>query len=314
MSPSNPPTVPEILDPSQKLDTLIIGAGLSGLASSIQLALSGHSVTVLESTSSLSEIGAGLQLTPNSTRLLQGWGLYNHDYFPHLPCEPRNCTVYNYKGKVLTHEEHFDKNCWRKFGSPFADSHRVDLQQAMVKRAMELGVKLELGRKVVGIDFDPEDDKENGHSTNGSEGSCADGLKKARVRTLNGKTYTVDLIVAADGLWSTCRSILLGKPDPPLPTGDLAYRIVLDLEDIQDEKIREMVRVPGLKFWIGPDAHVVAYSVRGGEQYNVVLLVPDNLDEGVSRTEGDTGEMRDLFKGWDPVCVLFFYFLSPSNS
>jgi salicylate hydroxylase len=94
---------------------------------------------------------------------------------------------------------------------------------------------------------------------------------------------------------------MLGRNDPPLPTGDQAYRIVLKLEQIHDPKLREMVQTPGLRFWVGPDAHAVAYSIRGGSIYNLVLLLPDDLEEGVARTAGNVEEMKKLFEEWDPV-------------
>jgi salicylate hydroxylase len=197
--------------------------------------------------------------------------------------------VYNYKGKVLAHEDDFDKNCRRKYKAPFSDCHRVDLQQALVKRAEELGVDVILNARVINLDFGSEEEK---------------GGQQARVSISNGTVFVADLVVAADGLWSTCRSVFLGQIDPPLPTGDLAFRIVLRLEQIQDEKLRKMVQEPGVRFWIGPDAHVVAYSMRGGTMYNVVLLVPDDLPESVARMEGSVEEMRGLFEGWDPLYEL----------
>lgn len=148
---------------------------------------------------------------------------------------------------------------------------------------MDLGVTVKLNAKVSNLTFGD------------ASGS------RAEVTTLNNQTYDADLIVGADGLWSTCRSSFLGRIDPPLPTGDLAFRIVLDIEQIEDPKLRDMVRTPACRFWAGPDAHVVAYSIRGGDMYNVVLLVPDDLEEGIARTQGDTEEMRKLFEGWDPV-------------
>lgn len=163
-----------------------------------------------------------------------------------------------------------------------------------MKRARELGVDVCLGARVVGLDFDllPED----GTGEPGDEGR-----RQAQVKVEDGRIWEVDLVVAADGLWSTCRSVFLGRRDAPLPTGDLAYRIVLKAEQIRDAELRKMVEEPGVRFWVGPDAHVVAYSLRGGSMYNVVLLVPDDLDEGVARVEGNTGEMKRLFEGWDPV-------------
>ncbi|KAF2261275.1 FAD/NAD(P)-binding domain-containing protein [Lojkania enalia] len=267
---------------SKELDILIIGAGLSGLAASIQCALSGHRVTVLESAKELAEIGAGLQLTPNATRLLLKWGVY--DTIRGL-CEPTTCTVYNYKGRILAHEDHFDKNNRRKYNAPFSDCHRVDLQQALVRKAEELGVKVVLSARVVDLDFDVGEGQQ----------------KRASVTTEAWKTYEADLIIGADGLWSTTRSVFLGRKDSPLPTGDLAFRIVLQLKQIEDPKLRKMVQEPGVRFWAGPDSHVVAYSMRGGTMYNVVLLVPDDLPDSVARVEGNLEEMRAWFEGWDPV-------------
>jgi salicylate hydroxylase len=193
--------------------------------------------------------------------------------------------VYNYQGKILAHEDNFDINIRRRYSAPFSDCHRVDLQQALVQKAQELGVDVCLNAKVVNIDFGPE---------KGSE---------ARITTEAGQTYVADLVVGADGLWSTCRSTFLGHQDPPLPTGDLAYRIVLNVDQIQDPQVKDMVRIPACRFWAGPDAHVAAYSIRAGKMYNVVLLVPDDLEDGVARTQGNVEEMRSLFEGWDPVYV-----------
>lgn len=277
------------------LTILIVGAGLAGFSASIQCALAGHTVTILESTHALSQIGAGLQLTPNATRLLHAWGVYR---LLRGPCEPRTCSVLNYKGALLAHEDDFADNCRRKYGAPFADCHRVDLQRALVARAGELGVRVVTGARVTGINFEFEDEDDEG-----DEDGEGDGRKKALVLAEGpaGGVFKADLVVAADGLWSTCRSLFLGRRDAPLATGDLAYRIVLREEQIRDEEVRKMVREPGVRFWIGPDAHVVAYSLRGGSMYNVVLLVPDDLEAGVSRTEGSVEEMRTLFEGWDPV-------------
>jgi salicylate hydroxylase len=229
------------------------------------------------------QIGAGLQLTPNATRLLQTWGVY--ETIKDRVCEPLTLTVHNYRGKVLAHEDNFDKNMRRKYGAPFSDCHRVDLQQALVKRAEELGVDVVLNAKVSKLDFG---------STPGSS---------ATLTTDAGQGFIADLVVGADGLWSTCRSTMLGVRDAPLPTGDLAYRIVLTIDQIHDPALRAMVQTPGCRFWAGPDAHAVAYSLRGGTMYNVVLLVPDDLEAGVSRTAGSLSEMKSLFEGWDPVYV-----------
>lgn len=171
-----------------------------------------------------------------------------------------------------------------RYGSPFSDVHRVDLQQALVATARELGVTIRLGQRVDALDLD---------------------AVRARIRTTSGDEYHCDLVVGADGLWSKCRECLLGRKAQPLPTGDLAYRIVLRLDQIEDPELRDMIANPQLHFWIGPDAHVVAYSLRGGTMYNLVLLAPDDLPEAIARQPGSVEEMKKRFQGWDPILTKF---------
>ncbi|KAL6234937.1 hypothetical protein BDW75DRAFT_240634 [Aspergillus navahoensis] len=272
------------------LNILVVGAGLSGLATAISCAQSGHNVTVLEQAVELAEVGAGLQVTPNASRLFRHWGL-RPSLWREAP-EPKTLTVHRYTGDVLAHDASFDSHIRQRYGAPFVDVHRVDLQQALYARAKELGVVVVLAERVKSI-LDPRDAE----------------TSTATVLTESGKTYTADLVVAADGLWSRCRECLLNCKDEPLPTGDLAYRIVLHIDQISDPKLRAFVQNPQVHFWIGPGAHVVSYSVRGGDMINIVLLVPDNLPPGVSREAGSVEEMRGLFKGWDPVLTQFLSYV-----
>lgn len=216
--------------------------------------------------------------------MFQQWGI--DKALEPLAAEPTVLAVHRYSdGKTLAIQTDFDKKIRHKYGAPFWDLHRVDLQRALAKRAKELGVELKLGSRVAEIDFD-----------------------KSSLKLENGTDYSADLLVGADGLWSRCREGFLkqdGKKDAPLPTGDLAYRIVLNLEDLHDAELREWVSKPACHFWIGPGAHAVAYSLRGGKQYNIVLLVPDNLPAEVAKQAGDISEMREIFTRWDPILNRF---------
>lgn len=226
------------------------------------------------------KVGAGLQVTPNASKILQQWGLPESLW--DSAAEPTSLIVHRYSGKILAMEERFDEKMRSKYGAPFIDLHRVDLQLSLYERAKELGVNVLLGEKVDHIDFRE------------SEITCLSGLKARG-----------DLIVGADGLWSKCRNLFLGRDDPPRPTGDLAYRIVLNLEDITDSELRPWVQNPAVHFWIGPGAHAVGYSLKAGKMYNIVLLVPDNLPKDTPRQAGSVEEMLSLFQGWDPVLTRF---------
>ncbi|KAJ5927200.1 hypothetical protein N7516_008973 [Penicillium verrucosum] len=263
-----------------QLDVIIVGAGLAGLAAAVSISLSGHRVTVIESAKELLEVGAGLQVTPNCTRILQRWGLPDRLWLS--AAEPSALIVHRYSGKVLAREDNFDKKIRSQYGAPFIDLHRVDLQLSLYEKAKGLGVEFKLGEKVISVDF-----------------------HLPSVTAESGLTMRGDLVVAADGLWSRCRSNLLGTDDMPRPTGDLAYRVVLDLDQLDDPELKSWVNNPTVHFWIGPGAHAVGYSLRGGMMYNIVLLVPDDLPPGVSRDSGSVEEMQALFKDWDPLLGRF---------
>lgn len=186
--------------------------------------------------------------------------------------------MHRYSGQVLAHEPDFKLDMETKYEAPFVDLHRVDLQQGLYARAVELGVKVVLNERLESIDF-----------------------SGPIVKTFAGTTYQCDLVVGADGLWSKSRELLIGKKDDPKPTGDLAYRVVLSLDQVQDEELRAWIQNPSVHFWIGPGAHAVGYSLRGGKMHNIVLLVPDDLPPNVARQAGSLDEMQQLFEGWDPM-------------
>jgi salicylate hydroxylase len=195
--------------------------------------------------------------------------------------EPTVLTVHRYSGAVLAREINFDKNIRRKYGAPFVDLHRVDLQQALYDQAQKLGVKFHLNQRVENVD-------PSGPS----------------LTTISGHRYRTDLVVGADGLWSRTRECFLGIADQPKPTGDLAYRIVLSLDQIEEPALRDWINHAEVHFWIGPGAHAVGYSLKAGKMYNLVLLVPDDLPPGVAKQPGNVAEMKQLFEGWDPVYVV----------
>ncbi len=116
------------------------------------------------------------------------------------------------------------------------------------------------------------------------------------------------MVLLSDGLWSNIRPQFVGHECPAILTGDLAYRIVIDVDDLtgpDQAELRAFVAEPTVDFWVGPHSHSVGYSMRGGKTYNLVFLCPDDLPEGVSKLPGDLDEMRALFSSWDPLLVKF---------
>lgn len=216
---------------------MIVGAGLGGLGAAISILLAGHSVEILEVAAEIGEIGAGIQCLPNSTRVLISWGL--EERLSKHATTPRLCNMIGWKGNKISdmnfHE--YEEDC----GTPFWDFHRANLHMGLLERAIELGAVLRTKTRVIDVEYEPSGD---GVSTMGIA-VCDDGQR-----------YKADLIVGADGINSKCREILLGHEDPPLLTGDLAYRLLLNTEDMmKDPELRGFVEDPQVNYWIGPDAH-----------------------------------------------------------
>ena len=165
-----------------------------------------------------------------------------------------------------------------RYGVPYLHIHRADYHRILVKEAERLGVKMQLGSTVTKIDFE-----------------------KPSVHVKDKPEIHADLILGADGLKSVCREALLGQPDPPHLTGDLAYRIIVKAEDMKKHPdLRELAEKPAINYWMGPNSHAVCYLLQGGGLYNIVLICPDNLPEMVNTAKADVREMRNFFGQWDP--------------
>lgn len=109
-------------------------------------------------------------------------------------------------------------------------------------------------------------------------------------------------LITTTGLWSTTRDQILNRASPPYETGDLAYRATIkssDLLALNDAAVAELCRRKSVSLWMGPGKHCVMYPLKGGSEFNLVLLRPDNLPPGIDKAEGEVGEMRQTFNGWD---------------
>lgn len=220
-------------------DVLVVGGGIGGLSAAYALAASGHAVRLYEQASRFGEVGAGLQLAPNATRILAEWGLL--DDIVDIGVLPRRLVLRDaVAGGELTSLD-LGEGFRRRYGAPYVVAHRSDLHQILLEACRSAGVALETGRKVERVDPD-------------GTAHCADG-----------GAHRSSVVLGADGLTSTLRASVVD--DEQVASGYVAYRGAVPIEDIPTEVNRDDVIA-----WIGPGCHFVQYPLRRGEVFNQVAV------------------------------------------
>ena len=170
---------------------LIVGGGIAGLASGLALARAHAEVRIFERAPALTEVGAGVQLGPNVTRILNAWGML--PAIEKVATYPANLHARNAKsGEVLATLPL--SNMTTRYGSPYITIHRADLQNALLEKVQALGIDVQCDSTVHKLPTD---------------------LHK-----------TSEALVIADGVWSNLRQQLLGD-GPPRMTDHLAYRALV---------------------------------------------------------------------------------------
>jgi len=101
---------------------------------------------------------------------------------------------------------------------------------------------------------------------------------------------------------STARKLILGGTDiAPQATGFAAYRATVDAAKMKnDPELSWLLEKPSLNIWIGPDRHVMTYTIAAGESFNLVLSHVDHTDPATWDPKNAIKDMRAYFSGWDP--------------
>ncbi|KAF8209417.1 hypothetical protein K438DRAFT_1810972 [Mycena galopus ATCC 62051] len=262
------------------LSIIVIGAGIGGLAVAHRLALAGHTVTVLEASAVLEEIGAGLQLSPNATKLLHRWGLKTE--LEEMAVQPARMVFHRFsddtKLGLIPIETIVAAN-----GAPWYNIHRNDFHKLLAQLAKTTGsVEICLNSAVVRVYH---------KSSSGSD----DAVKPCVVLS-SGVELTADLVVGADGIKSVTRRAIIAEEQDARVDSAAAYRAVLPAGVLlEDPDLRNLVSNPEVTQWIGPGASIVGYPIRAGKEYNIVIGLPKELTKSANYED-----IRKLFDEWSP--------------
>ncbi|KAJ7681028.1 salicylate hydroxylase [Mycena polygramma] len=264
------------------LNVVVVGAGIGGLQTALALATDGHKVTVLESVKEFLEVGAGIRVPPNSSRLSLAWGVD----LDSVPKEiSRGNRFVDWHGTPLLECPFSDVGA--RYGAPYYFIHRADLISALVAAVhRNPNITLRMDTHVASYDF-----------------------AAPVVMTAAGERVAGDLVVCADGIKSAVRSAVNGRAVDPADTGDVAYRILVPAAPLlADPEMRHLVTEPWAVHWMGPEGHAVGYPLRGGRLYNVIIDVTHRTDRGTPleldewRSEADTGKhLAVRFADWCPA-------------
>ncbi|MEE1760423.1 FAD-dependent monooxygenase [Streptomyces sp. SP18BB07] len=247
---------------------IVVGAGIGGLAATLSLERAGCEVTLVEQAPRFTEIGAGIQLAPNATRVLRRLGLL--DAVDAQSVRPSRLSFRTWSdGTEICHYA-LGREAEEAFGAPYLQVHRADLHRALADSVPAGSVRLDT--TVVGIGQDD---------------------RSAWVTTARGERLRADLVVAADGIRSAARQWLFGT-DAALYSGTAAYRALLPAEKVAD------LDLPEYALWLGPGRHFVHYWVRRGELLNAVGVVGTETAPESWTARAEPEEQLRAFQGWDP--------------
>jgi salicylate hydroxylase len=250
---------------------LIAGAGIGGLSAALCLARAGWRVSIFEFATTLEEVGAGLQLSPNASAILQKLSVVER--LKGFSLAPESIRVRRARdGATLSLMPLADAE--RRWGAPYLLVHRADLQRGLLQAvAEEDAIRIHAGVAVAGF-------------ASGSDGVVA-ALRQGLLRL----EASGDCLIGADGARSLVRAKLLGGgADSASFIKRTAWRALIDADRVAPEALR-----PESCLWLGREAHLVHYPLRGGSVVNVVAVLDEN--------EAAPGPEEDWSRPGDPAVI-----------
>lgn len=250
---------------------LVVGAGIGGLTAALCLAREGIQVLLLEQADDFHQVGAGIQLSPNCSRILHYLGL--EGALRARGFLPEGTQFRDYRSGRVISESVLGQAAMERYGAPYYHIHRGDLLTTLVE-AVEASADIErrLSQQIVDLKLLPD---------------------RVDITSASGAEFTGRALIGADGIHSKVRTRLWGETAPDF-TGNVAWRALVPAAQLPEGMVRPMSTA-----WWGPHKHFVHYYVRGGELVNCVCVVEKEGWSVESWTErGQYAELKSDFQGW----------------
>ena len=234
---------------------LVVGGGIGGLATALACGARRLGVQLIEKKPVFSEVGAGVQLSPNVVRLLEGWGL--GPGLDAVACFPPLLQVRSAQSASVLGQLALGARAVQRYGARYATIARADLHQLLLSAVESQGTaQLMLNNAMQHVSQD---------------------ANAVQVNTSDGHQRRSNVLIGADGLWSSVRDFVRSDAQVAF-TGHLAYRAMVPQADLPQALRSEVVTA-----WLGPRFHAVQYPVHGGQWLNVVVIVegpaPDDMQQ-----------------------------------
>ncbi|WP_283194685.1 FAD-dependent monooxygenase [Rhizobium sp. AN80A] len=246
----------------------IIGAGVAGLTAALALARHGIRSEIFEQAPDLTEVGAGLQISPNASRILDKLGVL--DLLAPIWLEPSSIRLISGPSMRELATVPMGTAARARWEAPYGVLHRASLQAALLEavRANPL-CTLHLGARIEGGD-------------------------------VAGITRAGGVIIGADGVWSKTRDLIADSPSSRF-SGNIAYRFTVSAADAQGILDRESVSA-----FLGPSAHLVAYPLRETDSFNMVAITTGHAGarEWLAQpTQTQRQQLLSRFSRWNPALL-----------
>jgi salicylate hydroxylase len=240
------------MDAPRSRQIVIAGAGIAGLTAAIAFARKGFSVQVYEQAPAMQEAGAGLQLSPNATRILAALGALEH--LTPAAVAPERIDMRGARRQNLLGSLPLGAAAEARWKAPYLVAHRADLQSALLARARrDPDIKISTGARIADAALHPR-------------GATVSIDRKGRIDEVS-----CLLLVGADGVHSSVRGLGGGAPTDR-PSGHVAWRSTVRRESRFGRELAGTIPEDAVTVFLNPRFHLVAYPVRAGAAVNLVVV------------------------------------------